>query len=200
MPGLTGLEVAAAAAAGQPAHAGGVRHRLRPVRDRRLRARRGRLPAQADRARAPGARPCSACRRASAAGSADARALAALLAAAAAALPRSRRRQPLTWITASAGSDTRLILVDDVAYFRADNKYTMVMTAEGEALLRKPIRELLDVLDPADVQADPPLHHRQPEGDRLDRARRHRQGRGAPSPRPETLTVSQPFMALFKQM
>ena len=40
-------------------------------------------------------------------------------------------------------------MVDDVAYFQADNKYTVVMTAEGEALMRKPIRELLDALDPA---------------------------------------------------
>jgi hypothetical protein len=30
------------------------------------------------------------------------------------------------------------------------------------------------------VQADPPLHHRQPQGDRLDRPRRHRQGHGPP--------------------
>src|SRR3546814_15594345 len=36
-------------------------------------------------------------------------------------------KTPLSWITASAGKDTRLILVEDVAYFRADNKYTTVM-------------------------------------------------------------------------
>ena len=40
-------------------------------------------------------------------------------------------------------------MVDDVLYFRADNKYTVVMTADGESLLRKPIQDLLDVLDPA---------------------------------------------------
>ena len=56
---------------------------------------------------------------------------------------------PLVWLTASSGKDTRLIMVDDIAYFQSDTKYTAVMTAEGEALLRKPIRELLDVLDPA---------------------------------------------------
>ena len=39
--------------------------------------------------------------------------------------------------------------MDDVAYFKADDKYTMVMTAEGEALMRKPIHELLATLDPA---------------------------------------------------
>jgi DNA-binding LytR/AlgR family response regulator len=41
---------------------------------------------------------------------------------------------PLVWITASSGRDTRLILVEDVVYFRADHKYTVVMTAEGEAV------------------------------------------------------------------
>ena len=47
--------------------------------------------------------------------------------------------RPLVWITASAGKETRLIMVDDVAYFRADNKYTTVVTAEGEALLKNSI-------------------------------------------------------------
>ena len=65
------------------------------------------------------------------------------------ALPRKLASEPLTWLTASTGNATRLILVDDVLYFRADNKYTMVMTADGEALLRTPIRDLLEVLDPS---------------------------------------------------
>src|SRR3972149_160347 len=81
--------------------------------------------------------PCSACRPA-AGGHKPARAR-----------PRGEAPEPLTWLTASAGRETRLILVDDVAYFRADNKYTTVVTADGEALLRTPIRELLTVLDPA---------------------------------------------------
>ena len=55
----------------------------------------------------------------------------------------------MNWIGASTGREIRLTLLDDVVYFRADNKYTTVMTADGEALLRKPIRELLAVLDPA---------------------------------------------------
>jgi DNA-binding LytR/AlgR family response regulator len=38
--------------------------------------------------------------------------------------------------------------VDDVLYFRAEDKYTKVVTAEGEALIRKPIKELYDELDP----------------------------------------------------
>jgi DNA-binding LytR/AlgR family response regulator len=66
-----------------------------------------------------------------------------------ASLPAASSAPSLTWITASVGKETRLIAVEDVAYFRADSKYTVVMTAQGEALIRKTIRELLDVLDPA---------------------------------------------------
>ena len=65
-PGLTGLEVAAAAADVEPRHAGGVRHRLRPVRDPGVRARRRRLPPEADRARAAGRHASRGCARASA--------------------------------------------------------------------------------------------------------------------------------------
>src|SRR3546814_4653486 len=47
-------------------------------------------------------------------------------------------KTPLSWITASAGKDTRLILVEDVAYFRADNKYTRSEehTSELQPLMR----------------------------------------------------------------
>ena len=43
----------------------------------------------------------------------------------------------------------RLIPVDEVAYLRSDEKYTRVAWSGGEALIRKPIRELIDELDPA---------------------------------------------------
>ena len=64
MPGLTGLEVAAASAEVEPGHADRVRHRLRPVRDPGVRARRGRLPAEADPARTAGGHDRPRCRRA----------------------------------------------------------------------------------------------------------------------------------------
>jgi DNA-binding LytR/AlgR family response regulator len=41
----------------------------------------------------------------------------------------------------------RLIAVDDVIYVQAADKYTKVVTADGEALIRKPIKELFDELD-----------------------------------------------------
>ena len=55
---------------------------------------------------------------------------------------------PLKWIRASLGTSMKMIAVDDVLYFRAEDKYTKVVTAEGEALIRKPIKELFEALDP----------------------------------------------------
>ncbi len=59
-----------------------------------------------------------------------------------------RPREYLQWISASRGDQVRLITVDEVLYFRADSKYTMVVTQESESLIRKTIRELADELDP----------------------------------------------------
>jgi hypothetical protein len=80
-------------------------------------------------------------------GAPDPGALAELLRQLSSVAPAAPKAPPLVWLTASSGSDT-LILVDDVAYFQSDTTYTVVMTAEGEALLRTPIRDLLAVLDP----------------------------------------------------
>ena len=55
----------------------------------------------------------------------------------------------LRWINASRGTAVRLITVEEILYFKADNKYTLVVTADGESLIRKTIRELTDELDPA---------------------------------------------------
>jgi DNA-binding LytR/AlgR family response regulator len=54
----------------------------------------------------------------------------------------------LRWINASQGQAVRIITVDDVCYFHADSKYTRVVTPEGESLIRKPIKELTQELDP----------------------------------------------------
>jgi DNA-binding LytR/AlgR family response regulator len=55
----------------------------------------------------------------------------------------------LQWIKASVGASVRLIPVDQVAYLKADEKYTLVVWEGGEALIRKTIRELADELDPS---------------------------------------------------
>jgi len=197
MPGLTGLEVATAMAEASPAtqvvfvtaydqyaidafETGAVDYLLKPISRERLLATVQRLQARAT------------------AGQPDAGVLAALIRQLGA-MPR-QSGEPLVWITASAGKETRLIMVDDVAYFRADNKYTVVMTAEGESLLRKPIRELLDVLDPATFKQ---IHRSTIVNLKaIASITRDDTGKGIVrlKQRPETLTVSQPFMTLFRNM
>lgn len=64
-------------------------------------------------------------------------------------LSEPREGGHLRWITASQGKEVRLITVGEVCYFRSDNKYTAVVTVDGESLIRVTLRELLDQLDPA---------------------------------------------------
>jgi DNA-binding LytR/AlgR family response regulator len=54
----------------------------------------------------------------------------------------------LDWIRAAHGNETRLIAIDEVIYFEARDKYVSVFTAEGESLIRTPLKELLEGLDP----------------------------------------------------
>jgi DNA-binding LytR/AlgR family response regulator len=54
----------------------------------------------------------------------------------------------MKWIKAAIGKQVKLIAVADVAYFQADTKYTRVVIASGEVLIRTPLKELLAELDP----------------------------------------------------
>jgi DNA-binding LytR/AlgR family response regulator len=54
----------------------------------------------------------------------------------------------LQWIQASVGPAIQMIPVDEVLFFVSDEKYTRVQTPQVEALIRKPIKELVDELDP----------------------------------------------------
>jgi DNA-binding LytR/AlgR family response regulator len=107
---------------------------------------------------------------------------------------------PLRWIRASSGTSMRLIAVDDVLYFQADDKCTRVVTADGEALVRKPIRALCAELDP---QAFRQVHRATVVNlraiGRVDRDRR-----GEPvivlAGRDERLAVSRTFAHRFKAM
>ena len=53
----------------------------------------------------------------------------------------------LKWIQATVGASIQMIPVEDVLFFISDEKYTRVQTATLEALIRKPIKELVDELD-----------------------------------------------------
>ena len=110
------------------------------------------------------------------------------------------RAEHLRWIKASVGPHVRLIPVEEVLFFQSDEKYTRVVTAEGEALIRKPIKELLEELDPARfwqvhratiVNADHIAAVRRGLKDQAELSLKgHR----------ETLVVSRAFTHLFKQM
>jgi len=146
MPGLTGLEVARRAAEGvhivfvtaydqyavQAFEHEAVDYILKPVTDERLAETVRRLR---ERLRSP-----PAVDELKHALDAIARVLPAL----------SDRTAPsrLAWLRASVGNQVRLISVDEVCYFQANDKYTSVFTAEGEALIRAPLKELVGQLDP----------------------------------------------------
>lgn len=53
----------------------------------------------------------------------------------------------LKWIQATVGQAIQMIPVEDVLFFISDEKYTRVQTAGVEALIRKPIKELVEELD-----------------------------------------------------
>ena len=66
-------------------------------------------------------------------------------------LPDARARPQagfLQWIRVSRGNSVRLLTVDEICYFKADSKYTLVVTADSESLIKKTIKELADELDP----------------------------------------------------
>jgi len=54
----------------------------------------------------------------------------------------------LRWIQAGVGSQVFLFPVEEVFYIQAQDKYTVIVTAAGESLVRKPIREFAEALDP----------------------------------------------------
>jgi DNA-binding LytR/AlgR family response regulator len=105
----------------------------------------------------------------------------------------------LRWIQASVGAQIRLIPIDEVLFFQSDVKYTRVVTREGESLIRKPLKELLDELDPAQfwqvhrgtIVNSAAIAHVVREDDRLTIALK--QGS-------ERLEVSRSFTHLFKSM
>jgi DNA-binding LytR/AlgR family response regulator len=117
-----------------------------------------------------------------------------------AALGGTPHGQRLSWIRAGQGSEIKLIAVDEVCYFHAADKYTSVLTADEEHLIRTPLKELLEQLDPNQfwqVHRATVVNVRE-----IREARRDLTGKVTLSlkSRPETLAVSRAWSHLFKQM
>ena len=192
MPGLSGIDVARrigdqaqvvfVTAFGDHAvaafDAGAVDYLLKPVDAERLaqavqRLRARRSPATAD-------------------GAAGMQALLRQLA------EQMRRPAPLAVLQAGVGREVRMIRTDEVIYFESDSRYTRVVHASGDALIRTPLKELLAQLDEQvfwQVHRSVIVNHRHiAAAVRVDEGHIHLALRG----RSETLPVSRHFQALFK--
>jgi DNA-binding LytR/AlgR family response regulator len=110
------------------------------------------------------------------------------------------KQKYLQWIQASIGQDIRMIPVEEILFFRSDEKYTCVQTDKFEALIRKPVRDLADELDPSlfwQIHRATLVNVNAIEGVTRDIRGRHLvmiKGR------PDKLEVSRSFLHLFKQM
>lgn len=106
----------------------------------------------------------------------------------------------LQWIQASIGQDLRMIPVEDILFFRSDEKYTCVQTDKFEALIRKPVRDLAEELDPAlfwQIHRATLVNVNAIEGVTRDLRGRHLVMIKGKS---DKLEVSRSFLHLFKQM
>ena len=108
--------------------------------------------------------------------------------------------EKLKWIKANIGSNLRLIPIDEVLFFQADEKYTLVATKEFDALIKTPIKELLDGVDGEKFWQI----HRSTivQAGAIEAVTRDFRGQATVrvKGRKENLTVSRPFSHLFKQM
>lgn len=106
----------------------------------------------------------------------------------------------LQWIQASVGQQLKLIPVADILFFTSDEKYTRVQTESFEALIRKPIKELVEELDPRRFWQI----HRSTivNADAIAAVTRDFRGRQLVTVkgRPDKLEVSRNYTHLFKQM
>ena len=106
----------------------------------------------------------------------------------------------LHWIQATVGASIQMIPVEDVLFFISDEKYTRVQTATIEALIRKPIKELVEELD-ADMFWQ--IHRSTLVNTRaIAGVARDLRGRQLVAVRghPEKLEVSRSYAGLFKGM
>ena len=117
-----------------------------------------------------------------------------------AALKDKQPSRYLKWIKVRHGEEIRLISIDEVCYFKAEDKYTLVRTLENESLIKKSIRQLAEELDPEQFWR---IHRGSIiNANRIAGIHRSFAGRCIVKLKElsETLTVSRSYAHLFKQM
>jgi DNA-binding LytR/AlgR family response regulator len=192
MPGMSGIEVATAAAGAclfvfvtahdefaiEAFEREAVDYLLKPVTDERLAGTIRRLKERLAAAPIPD--------------------LAAVLERLSKAMPKAPSH--LQWIKAQHKDGVRLIAANDIYFFRATDKYTTVRTRDGEFLIRKTLKELENELDPAQFWR---VHRAAIVNARLIQ-KVDRSLAGTRIIRfkdlPDNLTVSRAYAHLFKQM
>jgi DNA-binding LytR/AlgR family response regulator len=199
MPEMTGIEVARSLASNpelkchvvfvtafdqyavEAFEANAVDYVLKPYTDTRLQAAVDRLKERLN------ARPAPAPQ--------DLNALVASIAA-----KLNPKAEQLKWIKASVGQTLRLIPIEDVLFFQAGDKYTLVATKELDALIRTPIKDILEGIDSGKYWQI----HRSTivNASAIESVSRDFRGQASVKVkgRKENLPVSRPFSHLFKQM
>jgi DNA-binding LytR/AlgR family response regulator len=106
----------------------------------------------------------------------------------------------LSWLHTGLGSTTRVISVDEVLYFKAGDKYTEVVTASGSHMIRTPLKELGQRLNPeqfVQIHRGTIVNLRMVERlerDVLGRSTLHLRNHS------EVLSVSRTYLSRFRQM
>jgi len=108
--------------------------------------------------------------------------------------------RPLRILRAGTGDTVKMIPIEDVCYLKAAEKYTSVVTKDGESLIRTPLKEFLPQLPPerfAQVHRGTIVNMSE-----VSAAVRDEAGRVSLKlrNRKETLLVSRLYADLFRQM
>lgn len=113
---------------------------------------------------------------------------------------RGQAAERIRWISASVGDTIKMFPVEKILFFSSDEKYTRVVSAQDEAHVRKPLKELLDGLDHDQFWQ---IHRGTVvRADAIARAQRDDMGRYTVELHgsPEKLRVSQAYAWRFKPM
>lgn len=106
----------------------------------------------------------------------------------------------IRWISAAVGDSVRMLGIDEVLYFQAQDKYVRVVATDGEAIIRTPIKDILAGLDPETFWQ---VHRGTVvRVSAIDRVRKDELGKSVLTlrGRPDALPVSAAFLHRFKGM